>query len=151
MPTTRFLYDAAERRARQAGIQVVSACHASLPPGTPCRDGHGNYVTAETIYVGIPGTAEKDCAYGRCIHSIHDVSSPSVSSALHDIAEALLVLRTFADRAAYEAYYRAGCRTAADHDSMAVAWRDYSNTAHRAIRCLPAELLAWLDSPACCV
>lgn len=151
MPTTRFLFDAAERRAREAGIQVIQACYADLPPGVPCRDGYGNYVTGETIYIGIPGTAAKDCAYGRCFHSIHDVSSPSVSSALRDIAEALQVLRTFGSRADYEAYYRAGCRTVADHDNMAVAWRDYSNTAHRAIRCLPAELLSWLDSPACYV
>jgi hypothetical protein len=142
----RFPYDAAERRARESGLALVNVCHAALPPGVPSRDHWGNYVTARTVYLGTPGTVEKDCAYGRVVHSIHQQATPSMADALHDIADALLMVRTFADRAAYEAYFSAGCRNSAERDAMATAWHDYSGTAQRATRCLPPELLTWLES-----
>lgn len=142
----KFNYSAAEFRAREAGLTVVSVCHAALPAGVPSRDHWGNYVMAETVYVGRPGTVEKNCAYGRSVHSIHQGARPSVADALRDIADALRMVRTFASRADYEAYYLPGCRHNGNIDAMAESWRDYSNTAARARRCLPADLLEWLES-----
>ena len=148
MPS-HFLYDPAERRARDAGLAVISVCHAALPAGVPCRDHYGNYVTAETVYIGSPGSREYNCAYGRSVHSIHQQVLPGLAEALADIAEALQVVGTFKTRAAYEEYYRPGCRHCGDIDSMAVAWRDYVCTAERAKRCLPAGILQWLESGDC--
>lgn len=57
---SRFLYDAARIRAEDAGIVVVSCCYADLPKGLPRTDHYGNHLTAQTIYIGQPGTMEKN-------------------------------------------------------------------------------------------
>jgi len=143
---TRFLFDAAQRYGRDAGLEVVSVCHAALPAGVPSRDHCGNYVNAFTVYIGAPGTPEYGCSYGRVINSIHTLATPTVADALHDIAQALDVVAEFGSRADYETYFLGGCRGVAEIDSMRVAWRDYQQTAHRAKRCLPADLLAILPT-----
>lgn len=145
----RFPYDAARNRAERLGLSVVSVCHASLPPGVPCRDHWDNYVTAETVYIGAPGTPEKLCAYGRSVHSIHQQATPGLAEALRDICDALAVMDSFTSRAEYVDYYlgpNVGRCPAHQIDQMAQAWRDYQCTAHRAVRCLPPELVAWLRS-----
>jgi hypothetical protein len=149
MTYIRFLFDAAKRRAEDAGLTVISICPAALPVGIPSRDHYGNYVKAETVYIGKPGTIEKNCAYGRSVYPIHQIVAPGIAEGLADIAESLQNFQTFKTRAAYEDYYRSGCRGAADIDSMAQAWRDYVTTAERARRCLPPDLFAWLASGRC--
>jgi hypothetical protein len=128
---------------------VISVCHAALPHGVPERDHFGNYVMAQTVYLGRPGSTERDCAYGRSVHSIHQAALPGMAEAMADIAEALMYTREFASCAEYETYFLPACRSAAEICEMPAAWRDYRCTADRARRCLPADLLAWLDSGAC--
>jgi hypothetical protein len=143
---TRFLFDAAQRYGRDAGLEVVSVCHAALPVGVPLRDHYGNYVNAFTVYVGAAGSPEYHCAYGRVVNSIHTLATPTVADALHDIAQAIDVVQEFSCRAEYEEYFLGGCRGVTDIDAMRVAWRDYQQTANRAQRCLPADLFAMLPT-----
>lgn len=148
----RFLYDAAERRAREAGIAVVSICHASIPKGVPSRDHFGNYVMAETVYIGRPGDKEKYCAYSCCVHSIHQRVEPSVADCLAGIAEALLYVNTFENRESYLDYYYFSLPGAARPyriDDVINVWHDHVAVAMRARRYLPADVLAWLESGDC--
>jgi hypothetical protein len=145
-----FPYNAAEHRAREAGLTVVAVCHADLPAGASRRDHYGSYLTARTAYIGTdPAAMPRDCAYGRCIQTIHQLVEPGVAEALRDIAEQLQLVASFGSRAALETYYadclRPGDRGAAVmRDQLALQWRDAQNTAHRARKVLPPELVEWL-------
>lgn len=140
-----FNYDAAERRAREAGLCVVSVCHANLPAGCSNRDHYGNHVKAESVYLGHgPDALEKDSAYGVCVSSINQIALPGAGEALHAIAKAIQTVDTFGDRLAHFEYFRPVCRGGAELDALDCAWREAEHCARRARRILPAELLAWL-------
>lgn len=140
---SRFLFDAAVRRAQNSGLSVISVCHASLPPGVPCRDHYGNYVNAFTVYIGKPGSIEKDCAYGRSVCSIHQTVSPGMGEALADISRNLRLAEQFQTRDQYEDYFLPSARPC-EVDQLRQAWRDIQNCSQRARRCLPPLLVAWL-------
>ena len=140
-----FNFDAAERRAREAGLCVVSVCHANLPAGCSSRDQCGNYVKAESVYLGCgPNALERDCAYGVCVSSIHQTVLPGAGEALHVIAKAIQTVDTFGDRHAHFDYFRPSCRGPAELDALDRAWREAEDCARRARHILPAELIAWL-------
>jgi hypothetical protein len=144
---SRFPYDAARWQAEKHGLTVISVCHASLPPGTPSRDHYGNYVSALTVYIGKPGTVEKNCAYARCFKPHTQLVDPGISEALSAIAYHLAYFDSFANRAEYEAYYNSPHKLPEyQQQQLRDAWHDHSSTAQRAIACLPAELIAWLRS-----
>jgi hypothetical protein len=141
----RFPYDAARRIAADHGLTVISVCHASLPPGTPAKDHYGNYVSAFTVYIGKPGTIEKNCAYARCFKPHTQLVDPGISEALSAIADHLAYWDKFGSRADYEAYYNSPNRLPEyQQQQLRDAWCDHASTAQRAIACLPAELVAWL-------
>lgn len=140
----QFPYDAAERRAREAGIRVISVCHANLPAGCGTRDGYGNYVKAQSVFLGQPDALERDCAYGVCVSSIHQIATPSAADALEAIARAIQTVNAFGDRHAHFNYFRPACRGVAELDALDRAWWEAQGCAMRARRTLPAELLEWL-------
>jgi len=140
-----FPYDAAERRAREAGLCVVAVTAASLPAGASSRDGYGNHVKAETVWVGYgAGHGLASCAWGICCSSIHQQALPGLAEALRAIAESLQAFETFGSRDAHFSYYRSCCRGAAELAAVTASWREIEDCAQRALRVLPAELLAWL-------
>ena len=141
----QFNFDAAERRAREAGLCVVSVCHANLPAGCNSRDHYGNYTKAQSVYLGYgPDAKERDSAYAICVSSIHQTSLPGAGEALHAIAKAIQTIDAFGDRQSHFDYFRPVCRGAAELDTLDRAWREAQDCALRARRILPAELRAWL-------
>lgn len=146
----RFPYDAANRRATEAGLVVISVCHADLPPGTPLQDDMGNYIQARTVYIGKPGTLEKHCAFGRCYSTIHQTVNPGLAECLSAIAGHLLYFDTFGTRANYEDYHNDPYRLLPhQQDQLAESWHEHATTAQRAVECLPPEVLEWLRSLRC--
>jgi hypothetical protein len=139
-----FLFDAAKRRATDLGLTVISVCHADIPPGMPIQDHFGNYVTARTIYIGKPGTAEKNCAYGRSVFPIHQAVDPGIDSCLLNIWEALNILRRFPDLEQYLEAWRPSTSGTNRYEQVRDYWLDCKSIVDRAKRCLPDEILAWL-------
>jgi hypothetical protein len=140
-----FPYAAAEWRARDLGLQVVSVTAADLPAGCSSRDGYGNRVIARTAWLGFAdGQQLSDCAYGVCCQTIHQVVNPGVAEGLRAIAEALQAYETFGSREAHFSYYRPCCRGAHELDQLTASWREIEACAIRALRVLPVGLVAWL-------
>ena len=139
-----FLFDAAKRRATELGLTVVSVCHASLPDGLPCRDHYGNYLTARTVYIGEPGTIEKDCTYGRSVFPIHQTVEPGVDSCLFDVWEALHTIKKYSSCETYLESVAPYVSGPIQLEQARSHWFDRKSVADRARRCLPAELMAWL-------
>lgn len=141
-----FPFDAAKRRAENSGLVVISVCHADLLPGTPRQDGTGNYIQARTVYIGRPGSMEHSCAYARCYSTIYQRVDPGLAECLSAITYHLLVFNEFnGSRASYEDYMNDPYRLY-PQDQLRAAWHEHATTAQRAMRCLPPELLAWLQS-----
>lgn len=144
----RFPYDAAKRQAEKYSLTVVSVCHADIPKGAPLIDGCGNYIKARTVYIGLPGTIEKNCAFARCHSTIHQSVEPGTAEALCAIAGHLLYFDTFhGSRQEYIDYHNSPYRLLPyQQDQLIESWHEHTTTAQHAIKCLPAELIAWLRS-----
>lgn len=139
-----FNYDAADRYAREAGLVITEVTYAAMPAGVSPFGPNGERYDARCAYIGKPGAMPRDCAYGVSVQSTSQQVDPGFGETLLRIAEAIDTVETYKTRAAYEASLAPYCRpfpTARDLDEMAVAWRDYSNTAHRAQKVLPCDLL----------
>lgn len=114
---SRFNYTAAERLARDNNLVVVSYCSANLPPGIPPKDGLGNYIKAESVYIGSPGAASINCANALLFATIHQTCTPSAASALRCIGESMATLEAYPT---FDSYLEV-CR------SYSPGWIDYNN------------------------
>lgn len=140
-------YTRADWLARDHGLRVLRLTAAALPAGIRPVDHYGNWLTAETVWIGTEPPATEDwraVAFGTSVHSIHQQATPGVGEALLDIAEAILQIEHYGTRAALEAevlrysYGKRGCGDALDN--AATDWRDWQVKAHRARVGLPAAV-----------
>ena len=144
-------HTAAERIARDHGLEILSSCYASIPAGIPHQDHYGNYVKAISVYIGTNNQRDqlpKNHAYGLVIQPSHDHSC-SIASVLIDIAEKLVFDSEFSDRQSFEDYMIGNDINRAPvgyREQLRDEYRDFKNTAARAKACLAPEVIAKLET-----
>ena len=126
--------------------RIIGQHYAGHPIGLPLRDGYGNYVQTERVWLAPEplsreaiGTAS--AAYVDITRSIHDVPTIDIATACREVLRCAAMVDQFPTRAAYvEAHlpYAAG----ADPVTIGGHWTAYLDCALRADRLgLLADLL----------
>jgi len=140
-----FPYSAAEYKARQAGLTVLSCHYTPLPYGIPPIDHYGNRVQAQRVWIGAKGResiGSWEAAYADTVQSIHCLATPDLGTVLANIRRALLTADQYKTRADYveamQPYWRG------DPDILGNSWACEVDCAARAKHALPADLVDWL-------
>lgn len=142
-------HDAIRWRLDGSGWRVIGQHYAAHPIGLPARDGLGNYVRTERVWLareplGPEAIGTDAAAYGDVTRSIHDVPTIDIGTACRQILRCAALVHEFPTRAAYvEAMlpYAAG----ADPVTIGAAWTVALDCSMRAER---LGLLAALARPA---
>jgi hypothetical protein len=101
-------HDAIRWRLDGTGWRVIGQHYAAHPIGLPTRDGLGNYVQTERVWLALAplgreaiGTA--NAAYADITRSIHDVPTIDIGTACREVLRCAATVAEFPTRAAYVA------------------------------------------------
>jgi hypothetical protein len=101
-------HDAARWRLERNGWRVIGQHHAAHPIGLPCRDGYGNYVKTETVWLapeplGREAIGTFQAAYATVTSTIHDIALIDAGTAAREILRCVAFYRQYPTREAYVA------------------------------------------------
>jgi hypothetical protein len=90
------------------GWRIIGQHYAAHPIGLPSRDGLGNYVQTERVWLapeplGREAIGTADAAYVDITRSIHDVPTIDIGTACREILRRAATVKEFPTRAAYVA------------------------------------------------
>lgn len=101
-------HDAIRWRLDGTGWRVIGQCYAAHPVGLPTRDGLGNYVQTERVWLapaplGYEAIGTADAAYVDITRSIHDVPTIDIGTACREVLRCAARVAEFPTRETYVA------------------------------------------------
>jgi len=99
-------HDAIRWRLDGSGWRIIGQHYAAHPAGLPIRDGLGNYVQTERVWLapaplGHEAIGTASAAYVDITRSIHDVPTIDIGTACREVLRCAGLLNEFPTRAAY--------------------------------------------------
>ena len=131
-------HDAIRWRLDGTGWRIIGQHYAAHPIGLPSRDGLGNYVQTERVWLapeplGREAIGSADAAYVDVTRSIHDVPTIDIGTACREILRRAATVEEFPTRAAYVAAMLPYAR-GTDPDTIGNRWTECLDCANRAER-----------------
>lgn len=105
---TLLSHDAIRWRLDGTGWRVIGQCYAAHPVGLPTRDGYGNYVQTERVWLapaplGREAIGTAGAAYVDITRSIHDAPTIDIGTACREVLRCAARVAEFPTREAYVA------------------------------------------------
>ena len=105
-PVTLPSHDAIRWRLADSGWQIIGQHYTAHPIGLPTRDGYGNYVQTERVWLALAPLDRKavgtdQAAYVDITRSINDVPTIDIGTACRELLRCAATADEFPTRAAY--------------------------------------------------